>query len=960
MSTSTDIESVAVVGLSGRFPGASNVREFWDNILNGRECISCFSDEELLSNGADFNLISDPKYVRARGVLDNVDLFDTDFFNLNVREAKLTDPQHRIFLECAWEAVEDAGYTPKTIEGSIGVFAGSSLNTYLIHHIFSDPNIAKTFISGFQADGYHLLIGNDKDYLATRVAHKLNFKGPAITIQTACSTSLVAVVQACQSLLNYQCDAALAGGVSITLPQQRGYIYQEGAIASSDGHCRSFDANATGTVFGSGCGIVLLKRLSDAVSDGDLIYAVIKGSAINNDGSDKVSFSAPNIEGQSEVIALAQALAGITADTVDYVEAHGTGTPLGDPIEVTALTNAFRATTDLRQYCGLGSVKTNVGHLEAAAGITGLIKTCLAIYNRQIPPSLHFKEPNPNIDFDRSPFYVVKELTEWPKNDHPCRAGVSSFGMGGTNAHVILEEPPNRPARNIVPTMQIIPISAKTPQALIAVCNNLGAHLNKDRTINSTNYDTHISDVAYTLQEGRDSFPYRHAIVGKDCTEASNILLNVEEINKNTPTKASLNNSIAFIFPGQGTQRINMCRDLYENDPLFKKVVGDCSKILMSDLGLDLRQILYPDSTQKHIAEEKINYTAIAQPALFTIGYALSKLLISWNIKPEVLSGHSIGEFIVAVLAGVMSLEDGLKLVAHRGRLMQGMPKGVMLAVRSSESEVLPLLEDGLSVASINAPKSIVVSGPKELIEIFKHTLSSKSIGYRELITSHAFHSNMMTGASENFLLEVRKIALYPPKINIVSTKTGKLIVPSEWVEPEYWSDQMLSPVRFMDAATVLLKDPSMIILDIGPGHTLTNLVRQNPARKPDNNIISCTPLTDEDGDQTTLLKAVGKLWSSGIDVDWNAVRGPDQRYRVSLPTYPFERKRIWINNFRDTNNSDTPTPGKMNQSIQQATSSQDSQEIELSSSNIEKIITDQLQMMTDQLHSISNFPKKK
>jgi phthiocerol/phenolphthiocerol synthesis type-I polyketide synthase E len=959
MSHSSEIECVAIVGMAGRFPGASSVNEFWAKVCAGQECISFFSDEELLSSGADPDQMRDAAYVRARGVLPNVDLFDHEFFGFTPREAQLTDPQHRIFLECAWEAMEDAGYEPATVQGSVGVFAGASLNTYLLRHVFANLGAAADFVRGFQADGYPVLIGNDKDYLASRVAYKLNLRGPAITIQTACSTSLVAIVQACQSLLGYQCDAALAGGVSITLPQQRGYIYQEGAIASADGHCRVFDARATGTVFGSGCGVVFLKRLSEALRDGDSIYAVIKGAAVNNDGAEKVSFSAPSVDGQAEVIALAHALAGVSADTIAYVEAHGTGTPLGDPIEVAALTQAFRATTDRKRFCALGSVKTNVGHLEAAAGVTGLIKASLAISQRRLPPSLHFETPNPNIDFENSPFYVVTRLSEWPETASPRRAGVSSFGMGGTNAHVVIEEAPLRPERREVSLPQLLPLSARTPASLVAACARLGQCLENGVQAESATEPAGLPDVACTLQVGRRSFKYRHAVVAEDIGDAIRWLDSFAQKAAIPPPCPEEPPTVAFLFPGQGGQRANMCRELYDSERSFRQTVDGCCDSLQAALGLDLRGILYPTPGRESQAEEQLNATALAQPAIFVIGFALAQLWKSWGIQPAALSGHSIGEFVAAVLADVMSLEDGLRLVAKRGRLMQEMPEGAMLAVRLAESEALHFLDDRLAIAVVNAPRSCVVSGPFDRIELLQQRLAASGIGCQLLRTSHAFHSSMMKPAADTFFDEVRQVVLKDAKLRIVSTRTGRWIEPSEWSHPEYWSRQLLEPVRFMDAAGTLLEGSSLILLEVGPGQTLTKLMRQHPARRPGHLVLSGVPLSEKTGDRCAMLGALGQLWCAGVTVDWHALHGETRYRRVSLPTYPFDRKRFWIDLKTGVGDPLPEVPRNMEGSTTGEPAGHVPAGTGIKAMSLEKVIHKQLQIMAEQLESIGRSRKR-
>ncbi len=869
MNDFSEIESIAVIGMSGRFPGAQSVGEFWDIVCKGQDCISHFSEEELLAEGADSELVKDDAWVGSRGVLDGIDQFEPEFFGITSGEARIIDPQHRIFLECAWEAFEDAGYDVDKMDGSVGVFAGSSLNTYLLRHVFSNPQATADFIRGFQAEGYPVLIGNDKDYLTTRVAHKLNLRGPAMSIQTACSTSLVAVVQACQSLLGYQCDAALAGGVSISFPQKRGYVYQEGAIASADGRCRAFDENATGTVFGSGCGVVLLKRYSEAQADGDAIYAIIKGAAVNNDGADKVSFSAPSVDGQAEVIALTHALAGISADTIEYVETHGTGTPLGDPIEVAALTKAFRNTTDRADYCALASVKSNVGHLEAAAGVTGLIKACLALHHRRIPPSLYYEKPNPNIDFEQSPFFVNTKLMDWPEKPHPRRAGVSSLGMGGTNAHVVLEESIKTNGLAEDPAPQLLTLSARTPASLKSACLRLAKWIEVRFDPESAADVPRMADVAYTLQTGRRAFRYRHAIASADSHHAIQ-RLNEYARQENALKECSEDSpQLAFLFPGQGDQRVNMGRQLYETEDLFRTIIDDCCQRLEVLLGLDLRKVLYPSPGDEDRAAEQLNRTEMAQPALFVIGYAMSRLLQSWNIVPAALCGHSIGEFTAAVLADVLSLEDGLSLVAARGRLMQEMVPGIMLATRLSEPEAREYLDESLAIAAVNARKSTVISGPAERIELLQKELENAGIASRILRTSHAFHSQMMKPAAEKFLEEVHAVRFYDAKIKICSTCTGGWINPADWKDPDYWSRQILSPVRFMDAAAAMLQVPSLIFVEIGPGSTLSKLMLQNPEKKPEHQIFTAMIPDEADRCREKLLDTVGGLWCAGITPDW-------------------------------------------------------------------------------------------
>ncbi|MEO0015401.1 MAG: hypothetical protein RLZZ535_3790, partial [Cyanobacteriota bacterium] len=599
LETAESLEAIAIIGMAGRFPGAKNLEEFWHNLANGVESVSFFDDEELTQSGIDPSLLKSPNYVKASAVLEDIDLFDAPFFDFNPKEAEITDPQHRLFLECAWSALENAGYDPQRYQGKTGVYGGASLNNYYAFNANRDRLGS--------AQSYQTLIGNDKDFLTTRVSYKLNLTGPSITIQTACSTSLVATVLACQSLLNYQCDLALAGGVSLRIPQKAGYLHELGGTLSPDGHCRAFDAQAGGMIIGNGVGIVVLKRLSEAIADGDYIQAVIKGAAINNDGAGKVGYTAPSVDGQAEVIAEAMMLAGVEPETIDYIQAHGTGTTLGDPIEIAALSQVFRANTDKAGFCAIGSVKTNIGHLDAAAGIAGLIQTVLTLKHKLIPPSLNFEQPNPEIDFTHSPFYVNTKLTEWEPAGHPRRAGVSSLGIGGTNAHVVLEEAPLESQKSKVRSQkeweQLLIISAKTESALETATDNLVGAIRPKGLAESNDLLTQshresplldLADVAYTLQVGRKEFAYRRMVVGKDIEDVAIALQNREPQRVLTHCTPKNQHSIVFMFPGQGSQYVNMGKELYETEPVFREWIDRCSELLEPELGLDLRSLLYP------------------------------------------------------------------------------------------------------------------------------------------------------------------------------------------------------------------------------------------------------------------------------------------------------------------------------------------------------------------------------
>jgi acyl transferase domain-containing protein/acyl carrier protein len=882
-SISSDaLEGIAIIGMSGRFPGAKNMAEFWRNLRDGVESISFFTDEELRAEGIDEATLQNPAYVKAAGALEDTELFDASFFGFNPREAEIMDPQQRLFLECAWEAFEDAAYVPAKYQGSVGVYAGAGLNSYL-SNIYANPEIVDL------VGAYQIVLGNDKDHLTTLVSYKLNLKGPSIAVQTACSSSLVAVCLACQSLLNYQCDMALAGGVAVGVTQKLGYYYREGAISSPDGHCRAFDAKAQGTVGGNGLAAVVLKRLQDAIADGDSILAVIKGTAINNDGAVKVGYTAPSLEGQAEVIAMAQAVAGIAPETISYVEAHGTGTPLGDPIEVAALTEAFRHSTDRKGFCALGSVKTNIGHLDPAAGIAGLAKTVLALKHQQLPPSLHFQAPNPQIDLANSPFYVNSVLADWPAGSHPRRAGVSSFGIGGTNAHVVLEEAPPVPA--IAPRRSVYPLvlSARTRPALEAATSNLAAHLRQHPGLN-------LADVAYTCAIGRTAFSHRRTLVCQSLADAASALGTLDGKRVLTVATEVPDRSVVFMFSGQGAQYVNMGLELYRGEPGFRDQVDLCSDLLKPHLGFDLRTILYPAPEDAEAAASQLRQTYITQPALFVIEYALAQLWMAWGVRPQAMIGHSIGEYVAACLAGVFSLEDALACVAMRGRLMQEMPAGKMLSVPLAEHVVRTFLNGHLSLAAVNAPGHCVVSGAADPLNELAHQLAQRGVKSLELHTSHAFHSAMMEPVLEPFVEQVGRLRLQPPVIRFVSNLTGTWITEANATDPQYWARQLRETVRFYDGLQELLRDPTCALLEVGPGRTLSTFVKLHPDKTADQEVLpSLRHPDDQQSDTSSLLKTLTRLWMAGVPVEWNGFYAHERRQRVSLPTYPFERKRYWI-----------------------------------------------------------------
>jgi amino acid adenylation domain-containing protein len=900
MNSNEPQESVAIIGMAGRFPQANNLDEFWRNLRDGRECVSFFNDEQVQWLPIEHPpRLDDPRYVKARAVMEKPEWFDAAFFGMNPKEAEVMDPQHRVFLECAWEALEHAGCNPDTFDGMIGVFAGASMNTYLFTNLLTNPNLVKDF--GL----FSSMIMNDGDFVPTRVSYKFNLRGPSINVQTACSTSLVAVCMAAQNLLSYRCDVALAGGVSITFPPNRGQHHQEGGILSPDGHCRTFDAKAAGTVLGDGAGVVVLKRLSEAIADGDNVLAVIKGTAINNDGSVKIGYTAPSADGQAEVIALAQAEAGIAPETISYVEAHGTGTPLGDPIEIAGLTKAF-GVKDKKQFCAVGSVKSNIGHLDIAAGVAGLIKTVLALQHEAIPPSLHFESPNPKIDFANSPFVVNHALRSWPRNPKaPRRAGVSSFGIGGTNAHAVLEEAPVVEPSSGSRKKQLLLLSAKTATALDAATENLARHLESHEGLNGA-AERALADVAYTLQVGRKVFAHRRAVVVENAADAVRVL-RAKDAKRIVGGKSDAAGArVAFLFPGQGAQAVDMARELYDAEPVFRDSVDRCCDFLRPKLGLDLRDVIYPGARPQpgqapltsEAASKLLTETRITQPALFVIEYALAQMWIGWGIKPAAMIGHSLGEYVAAAVAGVMSLEDALTLVAERARLMQAQPEGAMLAIRLPEEQVKPLLNQTLALAAVNAPGLCVVSGPFDAVSALERQLAASAIPSKRLATSHAFHSAMMEPALRPLAEFMRRIKLHAPKLPWVSNLTGTWITPEQATSADYWTKHLRQTVRFADGVAELVAAGNTVLLEVGPGSTLAGLARQHPSTANGAATVVATLGRTRDGasDLQATLTALGELWVAGVVPNWRDGFYRDETRRiVPLPTYPFERKRYWI-----------------------------------------------------------------
>jgi acyl transferase domain-containing protein/acyl-CoA synthetase (AMP-forming)/AMP-acid ligase II/acyl carrier protein len=895
---------VAIVGMAGRFPGLESVSELWTALRDGVETISFFSDAELIAAGVDPELLRSPGYVRARPILRDVETFDAQFFGFSPREAALMDPQHRLFLESAWTALETAGYDARRFPGAVGLFAGCSLSSYLLS-LYADPDIGPTL------DPFQMVVGNDKDSMPTTVSYKLDLKGPSIAVQTHCSTSLVAVHLAVQSLRSGECDMALAGGVSVRVPQKFGYRYQEGGQDSPDGHCRAFDADSRGTVFGDGVGVVVLKRLADAMADGDTIHAVIKGSAVNNDGALKAGYTAPSVEGQARAVERALKDAGVDPATLTYVEAHGSGTRLGDPIEVAALTKAYRSFTDARGFCALGSVKTNLGHLDRASGVTGLIKTVLALEHRTLPATLHFRTPNPEIDFASSPFFVNAATRPWESSGGPLRAGVNSLGMGGTNAHVVLEQAP--PAAASEPSRrpwQLLVLSARTATALDTASADLAAWLEASPEAN-------LADVAFTLQAGRRPFAHRRCVVVADARSAAEALRTRDARRVATDLCGESERPLAFLLPGVGDHFAGMGRELYRLEPGFRRRADRCCELLRELLGLDLREVLFaaaeepePEAVRgegldlrrllgragTERAPGPLDRTSVAQPAVFVVSWALAGLLGDWGLRPSALLGYSLGEYVAACLAGVFSLEDALALVAGRARLIEETAPGAMLAVPLSAADATPLLAEGVSLAAVNGQRLSVLSGPVAAVAAVERTLAAEGLACQRLPASHAFHSTLLEPIRERIAALFKGVPLAAPRIPLVSNVSGRWMTAAEATDPAYWADHACGTVHFADGLRELAGLPGVVCLEVGPGQALASAALQGwPAGTVPMALPAMRHRHDHQPESAVLLTAMGKLWAAGGEIDWNAFHQGERRRRLPLPTYPFERQRYWI-----------------------------------------------------------------
>jgi acyl transferase domain-containing protein/acyl carrier protein len=876
---------IAVIGMSGRFPGARNPDEFWTCLKNGEECIAFFTDQELQEAGVEAEELKNPSYVKAKGILEDIEFFDSAFFGYTSIEVELMDPQTRIFHECSWEALEDAGYAPGTFKGRIGVYAGASRNLrWEILTLMS----GKTDIYG----DFNSWLLYDKDFVATRISYNLDLSGPVVNLHTTCSTSSVALHLACQGLLAGECHMALAGGIRVTIPTKRGFFYQEGMFNSPDGHCRAFDARSEGIVTGEGVGIMVLKPLENAIKDRDYIYAVVKSSAVNNDGRSKVGYTAPSVRGQAQVIRSALQAARVKPESISYVETHGTATKLGDTTEIEALKQAFR--TEKKKFCYIGSVKSNIGHLDTAAGMAGLIKTVLALTHRQIPPSLHFETSNPRIDFENSPFIVNQTLTPWRSDKYPLRAGVSSFGVGGTNVHVILEEapPPVPEAREETREYQLLLLSAKTENALGRMNKNLVDYFKKNPGVN-------LADAAYTLHVGRKAFKHRQIMVTSNTQEVIHCLSDPGNGKVHEGAVIGDNPPVVFMFSGQGSQYVNMARELYEKEELFRKETDRCfdilNPILTPALGVPIKSIVYPgdgDAAAQSWAGEMIYRQDVVQPLLFVLEYALGRLLIHWGIQPYAMIGYSIGEYVAACLSGVFTLEEALRIVALRGDLMEEIPGGTMISVPLPEEEVLPLLKEhpGISVAVVNGP-SCIVSGSDEAVKIFERHLKIKHHLCMRLNISHAGHSKMMNPMLEKFHEALTRIPFKKPQIPYISTLTGHWISVEEAVDPVYWTRHLRETVRFAQGMTVLLKEEPAIFLELGPGRVLSTALMQHPGKKSGHRVLDIIKYPDQKvSDLYYLLIRLGLFWLYGGEVDAKKFYQGKKRGRIPLPTYSFDK----------------------------------------------------------------------
>ncbi|MFT6372934.1 MAG: acyl transferase domain-containing protein, partial [Gammaproteobacteria bacterium] len=877
-----DESAIAIVGMACHLPGALNISEYWENLKNGVESVRFFTDEELLAAGELPENLANPNYVRAQPHLENFDRFDASFWGFSPQDAAVTDPAHRLFLEVAYESLEHAGHTGYDSEGTVGVFAGSGASLYWMENLRTNPQLIEDM-------GEFLVrhTGNDMNFLATRLSYELDLRGPSINVQTACSSALVSVHMAVQSLLSGECDMAIAGGSTVLLPQNRGYIYRDGEILSPDGHCRPFDSKSAGTVFGSGAGAVVLRRLADAVDDGDTIYGVVRGTAINNDGAQKVGFLAPGVEGQAGAVAEALAISDTPAEEVSYIETHGTGTQVGDPIEFEALNQVYRKETDKRDYCRIGSVKSNIGHLGEAAGAASIIKVLLALQHKQIPASLNFESPNVQLDMKDSPFLINDRLHDWDE-EGPLIAGVTALGAGGTNAHVILEEAPE--VEDADPTQhkqQLITLSAKTESALALAARNLSEALKADHKLD-------LADVAYTLQVGRRDYKYRSVIA---CRDTHDLIaeLDAPDSKRRVSEKCTDSEpSLVFMLPGGGAQYSGMGQELYETEAVYRKVFDDCIACLETTFGAKVKALVFAPQAQQQEATVTLQTPTLTLTSLFACEYALAKQLEAWGAKPVAMIGHSMGENTAACLAGVMSLYDAMNLVYIRGQIFEKAPEGGMLSISLALEDAKKYMSNTLDVAAVNSPDLCVATGAKAELDILQAKLKEADVDCAIVRINVAAHSRMLDGVLEPFRSYLKSIKLSAPEIPFTSNLTGTWITDEQAMDPNYWVDHLRGTVRFADNIETVLADDSRVLVEIGPGRTLTNLARANGA--PVNATFNSMRHPNEaESDTEFALRTLGKIWANGSKIDWSVYWGDEFRQRVALPTYPFERKAYWI-----------------------------------------------------------------
>ncbi|RLC10634.1 MAG: polyketide synthase, partial [Deltaproteobacteria bacterium] len=873
---------IAIVGISLRVPGANTPTAYWENLRDGVESIEQLDEERLLAAGESPETLRKPNYIRASGSLEDMKMFDGEFFGFSPKESAILDPQHRHFTECCWEALEDAGHPPEKFEGQVGVFGGCGMGSYFYFNICTNRELVESV-------GHFLLrhTGNDKDFLATRVSYTLDLRGPAVNVQTACSTSLVATHLACQSLLSGESDLVLAGGSTILFPHDRGYLYAEGEILSPDGHCHTFDHRAQGTVLTSGAGVVALRRLEDALEDGDHVYAVIKGSAINNDGGQKVGYLAPSVDGQAAAMVEAYAVADIDPTTIGYVECHGTGTYMGDPIEIAALTQAFRRSTDATDICRVGSVKTNIGHLDTAAGVASLIKAALSLENGQIPPSLQFDKPNPEIEFEKTPFRVNDTLSDWPGTQSRRRAAVNSLGVGGTNAHVVLEEAPvaRQPSSESQRPYQLLRLSARNKKSLDGNTAALADHLQNNANIS-------LSDVAYTLEVGRRDMERRRVVAVRDREEAIELLERCDPGRVFTHSVPDGEVSVVFMFSGAAGQYPGMAMDLYADQPVFRENVDQGVRLFEEKTGRSIRTVMFPDEAGKAAAGEALLDPGIQLPAIFIVEFAMAQLWMSWGVKPDLMIGHSMGENTAACIAGVLSYKDGLELLIARGELMERTAEAAMVSVNLRADELAPLLGDSCDLASVNAPELCVAAGTIEAIGALEKRLDEREVEYRRLPFKRAAHSRLYDPILDEFRAVLQRLELQPPEIPFVSNRTGQLILDEEATSPDYWVEHLRRTVHFADGLDTILSTPGRLLIEVGPGQSLCAFARQHPAARKHANVIpSLRHRDDPITDAAFFLSGLGRAWASGLDIDFSPLREGENRRRVPLPTYTWNHQ---------------------------------------------------------------------